>query len=304
MRGTRRRFLATGALAMTPGLLGTTEAATSARSEKDEGEELPPPLYTLAMNIEIMFPREMPAEERIAEVAACGAKHYAFWNYTNKNVEAMLEAQEKHGLTCVSITGAPKTGWTTGLTQTGEEAAYLDDFEGACEVAQRFGAENLITFVGRVQPDIPWETQRAQIIAGLKKAGPIAEKYGVYLTLEPLNGVESPQMTMITARDAFDFAAEADHPHVKVDFDIYHRQLGEGNVTNMLVEGFEAGHIQFIEVGDVPGRKEPGTGESNYQFLFNRLRQLGYSGAIGMEHGTSQTPQYAWDTVRRLAGLD
>jgi hydroxypyruvate isomerase len=294
--------LATGAVVTSPLLLRSSKAAAGVREEVME-EEPPPPRYTLAMNIEIMFPGEMPLERRIAEVAGCGARHYGFWDYPARNLDAMLEAQHKHGLTCVSMTGAPKTGRSTGLTKSGEEAAFLDDFEGACDVARRFGAENLITFVGLVQPDIPWETQRAQIIAGLKKAGPIAEKHGVYLTLEPLNRVESPQMSMITARDAFDFAAEAGHPRVKVDFDIYHRQLGEGNVTSMLTEGLQAGLIHFVEVGAVPGRKEPGTGELDYRFVFDRLRRLGYSGAIGMEHGTTRTPRYAWDAVRRIAGL-
>ncbi len=110
-------------------------------------------------------------------------------------------------------------------------------------------------------------------------------------------------MNMLTSREAFDFAAEADHPHVKVDYDMYHRQLGEGNVTPLLEEGLKKGLIRFVEVGDVPGRKEPGTGEMNYASIFRVLRRLGYAGAIGMEHGTTKTPQHAWDVVRRMAGL-
>jgi hydroxypyruvate isomerase len=255
------------------------------------------------MNLELMFPRELPYERRVEEAARCGAKHYGFWGYEGKNLDAMLDAQHKHGLTCVSLTGAPRTGWGSGLTKTGEEAAFLDDFEAACQVAKRFGAENLITFVGRRQPDIPWETQKAQVVAGLKKAGAVAEAYGVYLTLEPLNRVESPQMTMVTSAEAYEFAAGADHPRVKVDFDIYHRQLGEGNVTPTLEEGLAKGYVRFVEVGDVPGRKEPGTGDLNYVYVFNRLRRLGYAGAIGMEHGTTRTPQHAWDVVRAMAGL-
>ncbi|MEO6807890.1 MAG: TIM barrel protein [Isosphaeraceae bacterium] len=295
MAGTRRHFLAAGAMA--PLVLSAKGAVAEAV------DDLPPPRYQLAMNLEIMFPGGTPYQDRLEQAAACGAKHYGFWSYQGKDLDAMLDVQEKRGMTCVSITGNPKTGWNTGLTKTGEESKFLDDFEAACQVAQRFKAENLITFVGAVQKDIPWETQRAQIIAGLKKAGPIAEKYGVYLVLEPLNRVESPQMTMLTARDAFDYAAEAGHPRIKVDFDIYHRQLGEGNVLNMLGEGLKKGYVRFVEVGDVPGRKEPGTGETNYVNIFNFLRKVGYSGAVGMEHGTTKTPQYAWDVVRRMAGL-
>lgn len=300
MRGTRRQFLATGAAASA--IAGLSGRPTDAALLVDEGD-LPPPRYVLAMNLELMFPGDMPYERRVEEAARCGAKHYGFWGYEGKNLDAMLEAQHKHGLTCVSISGAPKTGWGSGLTKTGEEAAFLDDFEAACQVAKRFGAENLITFVGRRQPDIPWETQKAQVVAGLKKAGDVAEAYGVYLTLEPLNRVESPQMTMLTSAEAYEFAAGADHPRVKVDFDIYHRQLGEGNVTPTLEEGLAKGYVRFVEVGDVPGRKEPGTGDLNYVYVFNRLRRLGYAGAIGMEHGTTRTPQHAWDVVRAMAGL-
>lgn len=298
MAVTRRSLLKAAALA--PWM---SQIARGAAAEQAE-ETLPPPRYQLAMNLEIMFPAKMPYEDRIVAAAHCGAKHYGFWNYSGKNMDRMLEAQQAHGMTCVSITGAPRTGWGSGLTKTGQEQAFLDDFADACRVANRFGAENLITFVGKIQPDIPPETQHAQIIAGLKKAGEIAKEHKVYLTLEPLSRVESPQMTMVTSADAFRYATEAGHAHVKVDFDIYHRQLGEGNVLNTMADGLKRGLIQFIEVGDVPGRKEPGSGESNYINIFRLLRRVGYAGAIGMEHGTTKTPQHAWDTVRTMAGLD
>ena len=296
MKASRRQFLASGVA--TPLLL----AGPSARAAEAE-DQLPEPKYQLAMNLELMFPGGTPYEERMEQAARCGAKHYAFWGPAGKNLDAMLEVHYRLGMTCVSIAGSPKTGWTTGLTRPGAEGAFLEDFEAICGVAQRFGAENLVTFVGARQPDVPWEAQRANVVAGLKRAGDIAMGHGVYLTLEPLNRVESPQMSMLLAREAFDFAAEVGHPHVKVDYDLYHRQLGEGNVAAGLEEGLARGLVRFVEVGDVPGRKEPGSGEMNYAFLFRRLRELGYSGAIGMEHGTTKTPQHAWDQVRKLAGL-
>ena len=110
-------------------------------------------------------------------------------------------------------------------------------------------------------------------------------------------------MSMLTAKEAFDYAAGSEHPHIKVDYDMYHRQLGEGNVINNLKLGLEKGHIRFLEIGDVPGRKEPGSGETNYVNIFKILRQIGYSGYIGMEHGTTQTPKYAWDVTRKIAGF-
>ena len=304
MLNARRRFLKGAILAPCLPILGSRAIlAAGAELEAERPDDLPPPRYRLAMNLEIMFPGSMPHDERISAAAACGAKHYGFWGHPGKNLDKMLEAQQRHQMTCVSISGNPKTGWSSGLTEPGKEQAFLDDFEETCQVAKRFGAENLITFVGKARTDVPPEKQLEQIVQGLRKAGAIAEKYGVYLTLEPLNRVESPQMTMLTSADAFRYAAETNHPHVKVDFDIYHRQLGEGNVLNTLADGLKRGLIHFIEVGDVPGRKEPGSGESNYPAIFRYLRKVGYAGAIGMEHGSTQTPRHAWNAVREMAGL-
>lgn len=302
MEATRRRFLT---------LVAASAVATPASivpehvlaSEFPEEDTLPDAKFTLAINLEIMFPGSMSYPDRIEQVAKCGAKHYAFWSGPEQDFDKMLDVARKHGLKCVSITGNPKTGWYTGLTKTGEEAAFLDDFEHRCQVANKFGCDNLITFVGAMQKDIPADVQRAQIVAGLKKAGDIAQKYNVYLTLEPLNRVESPQMSMLTSAEAFDYVVAADHPHIKVDYDMYHRQLGEGNVINNLELGLAKGYIRFLEIGDVPGRKEPGSGETNYVNIFKVLRQIGYAGYIGMEHGTTRTPQYAWDVTRKIAGV-
>ena len=297
---TRRQLI--GASLALP-FLSFAERAEAEEVLKLEDEALPPPKFTLAINLEIMFPGSMPYDERIELSAKAGAKHYAFWSPEEKNHDAMRKMQDKHKLTCVSITGNPKTGWTTGLTQTGEEQKFLDDFEHRCKVANLFGVQNLITFVGAVQKDIPQEVQDAQIIAGLKKAGAIAERYDVYLTLEPLNRVESPQMSMITSYDAYRYAMSASHPRIKVDYDMYHRQLGEGNVIQRMETGLKEGHVRFLEVGDVPGRKEAGSGEMNYANIFKFLRKVGYSGFIGMEHGTTKTPKYAWEVTRKLAGF-
>ena len=185
---------------------------------------------------------------------------------------------------CASIAGSGRIGWTTGLTATGHEKEFLDYFSKAVVGATKVGAPSLITFVGARVDTIPWKSQYKQIIAGLRKAGDIAGEAGVYLALEPLNRVESPEMSVLTAQDGFKIVREVAHPYVKLDFDMYHLQLSEGNLTNNLREGLEEGLIKFVEVGDVPGRFEPGTGEVNYTHIFNVLREVGYDGYIGMEH--------------------
>ena len=259
------------------------------------------PDYTVSVNIEIMFPREMPRSKRMEAAASQGMKAFSFWNVTLDEEKDMLAVQKRTGLRCASIAGSGRIGWTTGLTKTGFETAYLDIITQNCEVAKRFGGPDLIVFVGEVQKDIPWEIQYQQIIGGLRKAGDIAQKYDVYICLEPLNHVESPQMSVLTAEDGFKIVAEVNHPRVKLDFDMYHLQLSEGNLINNLRHGLAKGWIHLVQIGDVPGRKEPGTGEINYANMFRTLREAKYSGYVDMEHGTTSTPEHAIDTVKQLA---
>ena len=110
-------------------------------------------------------------------------------------------------------------------------------------------------------------------------------------------------MSVLTAKHGFKIIEEVNHPHVRLDFDMYHLQLSEGNIINNLRQGLRKGWIKFVEVGDVPGRKEPGTGEMNYDNIFKVLREENYADFIGMEHGTSSTPEHAMAVVKKVAGL-
>ncbi len=288
-----RRTLLRGS-ALLPALASKAHSGQAGLSE-------PAPAYTVSVNIEIMFPRDMPRSKRMEAVASKGMNAFSFWSVTADEERDMLAVQKRTGLKCASIAGSGRIGWTTGLTKTGFEAAYLDIITQNCELAKRFGGPDLIVFAGEVQKDIPWETQYAQIVRGLRKAGDIAQKYDVYVCLEPLNHVESPQMSVLTAEDGFKIVSEVNHPHVKLDFDMYHLQLGEGNLTNNLRLGLAKGWIHLVQIGDVPGRKEPGTGEVNYANMFRALREAKYSGYVDMEHGTTSTPEHAIDTVNQLA---
>jgi hydroxypyruvate isomerase len=243
----------------------------------------------------------MPRDKRMEVVAAQGMRAYSFWTASDAEQEAMLKVQARTGLKCASIVGSGKVGRGTGLTRPGFEKDYLDAIEENSRISKRFGGPDLIIFVGEVQKDIPASVQYKGIVEGLKKAGDIAAKYGCYLTLEALNRVESPNMSVLTARENFQIIEEVAHPHVRTDFDMYHLQLSEGNITNNLKLGLQKGWIRLVQIGEVPGRREPGTGETDYAHIFRVLRAAGYSGYVDMEHGTSSTPERAIDVVRKLS---
>jgi hydroxypyruvate isomerase len=261
-----------------------------------------PPPYTLSINIEIMFPRAMPRPERMEVVAAQGFKAYSFWNTTEEEQEAMLKVQEQTGLKCASITGPGRTGSSTGLTAPGKEKAYLDDITAKVKMASRFGGPQPIIFVGRNQPDVASEQQRSQIVSGLKKAGDIAAERGITLVVEPLSTANGQtRMALDTASVALPAIDEVGHPHVKICFDMYHLQLMEGNITSHLRQGIAKGLIGLVQMGEVPGRLEPGTGEIDYAYMMRILRQLNYKGYFDTEMGTSTTPEAAMRLARKMS---
>ena len=260
------------------------------------------PPYTLSINIEIMFPRSMPRPERMKIVAAQGFTAYSFWNTTEEEQDAMLKVQEQTGLKCASITGPGSSVSSTGLTTPGKEKVFLDDMTARVKMASRFGGPLPIIFVGRNQPDVPWEQQRSQIVSGLKKAGDIAAERGITLVVEPLSTANGQtRMALDTAAVAFPVIEEVSHRHVKICFDMYHLQLMEGNITNHLREGLSKDLIGLVQIGEVPGRKEPGTGEIDYAYMMRVLRELKYSGYLDTEMGTTTTPEAAMKLAGKMS---
>jgi hydroxypyruvate isomerase len=264
---------------------------------------LAPPPYTLSVNIEIMFRAlNLSKADRIRAVAANGFKAYSFWTGQPAERKAMAKAQQETGLKCVSIVGTGAAGGTTGFTRPGAQDALLAEFRERVAIAREFGTPDLISFVGQLQTDVPWNVQRAGIVEGLKRAGDIAAAGNVTIIVEPLS-VEpgQPRRALDRAIDCFPVIQEVNHPNIKVCFDLYHLQRTEGNLVVNLRTGLEKKLIKLVQIGDNPGRLEPGTGEINYAFIFKELRRLNWTGYVDTEMGTSTTPEHAMDVARKLS---
>jgi hydroxypyruvate isomerase len=260
------------------------------------------PPYTLSINIEIMFPRAMPRPDRIKAVVDQGFKAYSFWNTAEAEQDAMLKVQQAAGIKCIGITGPGNSVSSTGLTKPGAQQTFLDDMAARAKMAKKFGGAQSIIFVGKVQPDVPWETQRSQIVAGLKQTGDIAKEQGITFIVEPLSvSPGQTRMALDTAAVAFPVVEEVAHPNIKVCFDMYHLQLMEGNITTHLRQGISKGLIGLVQIGEVPGRKEPGTGEIDYAYMMRVLRELKWSGYVDTEMGTTTTPEAAMQLTRKMS---
>lgn len=116
----------------------------------------------------------------------------------------------------------------------------------------------------------------------LERIGELGAAAGVTFCVENLNTiVDHPGVPLARAKDTLALVEGVGHPNVKMMLDLYHAQIGEGNLVELVRRCGDA--IGEIQVADVPGRCEPGSGEIHYPAVANALREMGYTGTVGME---------------------
>jgi hydroxypyruvate isomerase len=125
----------------------------------------------------------------------------------------------------------------------------------------------------------------------------LAEEEGVTFTLENLNlPVDHPGVPFGRAEDTLALVSAVNHPRLRLNLDLYHAQIGEGNLIELCRKSLP--WIGEIQVADVPGRCEPGTGEVNWHNIAKALKVMGYSGPVGMEAFASGDADAALEAFR------
>jgi hydroxypyruvate isomerase len=173
---------------------------------------------------------------------------------------------------------------TTGNAESRE--AFLTEVRESVDVAKRVNATWMTVVPGHVDRRLDMDYQTANVVESLKRACDILEPHGLVMVLEPLNTLrDHPGQFLREIPQAYLVCKAVGSPSCKILFDVYHQQITEGNlIPNMDLAWDE---IAYIQTGDNPGRREPGTGEINYRNVFRHLHRKGYTGIIGMEHGNS-----------------
>jgi hydroxypyruvate isomerase len=180
--------------------------------------------------------------------------------------------------------------WTEPNLTTGDEAKreqFLTEVRASVDVAKRVNATWMTVVPGHVDMSLDLDFQTANLVETLKRAAAILEPHGLVMVLEPLNTLRNhPGQFLTRIPQAYLICKAVGSPACKILFDIYHQQITEGN----LIPNFDAAwdEVAYIQVGDNPGRNEPGTGEINYRNVFRHIHAKGFAGIVGMEHGNSR----------------
>ncbi|MFM6938912.1 MAG: hydroxypyruvate isomerase family protein [Aquirufa sp.] len=209
----------------------------------------------------------------------------------NEMMEKPVELQEKIGATLgrlgmdmgVFVIKFPgffdKSHMTTG------DKTWTDMFLKSCreavETSKRVNAKWATVVPGNFTRNLPMGIQTGNVIEVLKRGAEILEPHKLTMVLEPLS--DNPDLFLRHSDQSYMICKAVDSPACKILFDMYHMQRNEGNmIKNMDLCWSE---IAYLQIGDNPGRKEPGTGEVNYANIFEHLRKKNYQGVLGMEHG-------------------
>ena len=180
----------------------------------------------------------------------------------------------------------PLDGLSFASNDPDDRRALMRMIEDAGEVARRVGAARSTLLSGRILESVPWEYQTANVIENLKYAGDVAERYGLVLGLEPINSREWTGTFVTTVPHAHLIVQAVDHPNVRMIYDTYHAQIETGGIIEHMDAAWES--IDYVQIADAPGRNEPGTGEMNYRRILQHLKDKGYRGMVGIEHGNSK----------------
>jgi len=251
--------------------------------------------YRLAVSAEMVFV-DLPFEERVRRIADRGFE-VEIWDWTKKDIETLA----KTGATFSSM-----TGYITGtladpdgaeeLLRTAEQSLRVAD-ELDCPRLNVHGTglddKGLPVIPSAVVTPSMWLTA-AKTLTRLAELG---ERAGRVFTLENLNtAVDHPGTPFARAADTLALVESVDSPHLRMNLDLYHAQIGEGNLVQLVERALP--YVGEIQVADVPGRCEPGTGEINYPAVAAALERLGYTGVVGLEGWASDDPVQALERFR------
>jgi hydroxypyruvate isomerase len=235
-----------------------------------------------AANLTMMF-NEWEFLDRFAAAADAGFRAVEFLFPYAWEPDEIAERLTSHGLT-QALFNLPPGAWEAGergLAALPERAA---DFRNSVATALRYaaatGVERLHVMSGNADSNDP--KARAAYEDSLRYAVDEIGAQGLDVVIEPINRRDMPAFFLNDFGYAAELIGRLGLPRLKLQYDIYHRQILHGDVVKSLEAMMPIiGHVQ---VASVPARNEPGTGELNDDYVFRRLDDLGYAGYVGCEY--------------------
>lgn len=238
----------------------------------------------LAANLSMMF-NEVPFLDRFAAAAKAGFKGVEFLFPYEHPAPEIAKRLADNGLT-LALFNMPAGDWAGGerglASLPGREQAYRAGVAQALDYAAALGTKLVHVMAGIPPAGTPAVTAAATYANNLAWAAERAHAAGVRLAIEPINHRDMPGFHLNTMQQAADVIAALGAARIGLQFDVYHCQITEGDVTKRMERFLPI--IAHMQIADVPARHEPGTGELGWPYIFRRIDELGYGGWVGCEY--------------------
>ncbi|MBB1604361.1 2-oxo-tetronate isomerase [Variovorax sp. UMC13] len=243
-----------------------------------------------AANLSMLYP-ELDFLDRFEAAAQDGFQgvEYLFpYAYPAAEIAARLKS---NGLQQV-LFNAPPGDWEAGerglACLPGREAAFREGIARALDYAAALDCPRVHVMAGLLPAGMARETAKATYVANLRWAAAEAEKAGVDLLMEPINTRDIPGFFLNRQDEAHAIVEAIGSPRLKVQFDLYHCQIVEGDVAMKIRQYLPTGRVGHLQIAGVPERHEPDVGEMNYSYLFGVIdavsAQSGWEGWVGCEY--------------------
>ncbi len=251
-------------------------------------------------NITMLF-KEVEFPERFERAARYGFKAVEFLFPYEWDKAELQERLDSNGLDVV-LHNLPAGQWAAGERGLACLAERVNEFQAslglAIEYAQALKCPRLNCLAGIPPVTQSPEQSMETLTRNVRYAAEETQKAGIELLVEALNSHDVPGYCLSSTRHMLDVIKAVDHPNVLMQYDIYHMQIMEGNLIRTMSENIEKiGHMQLA---DVPGRHEPGTGEINFENLFRAIDEMGYTGWIGCEYNPAGGTEDSLGWVRQF----
>lgn len=265
-----------------------------------------------AANLSLMY-TELPFLARFAAAAKDGFRAVEYLFPYAYPPEELAEYLDKNSLKQV-LFNAPPGGsdrhemagaWDGGMRGTlcipGEEDSFRNGVWEALRYAQVLGCPRIHVMSGLIPEGAVRYALRSTVLSNLRWAAQAAADVGVEIVIEPINGRDMPGYYLQRQDHAHSLVQTVAAPNLKVQMDLYHCQITEGDVATKLKQYLPTGRVAHIQIAGVPERHEPDIGELNYAYLFSLIDSLPYEGWVGCEYRPRRNTSEGLGWMQKLA---
>jgi len=250
-------------------------------------------------NLSMLF-KEVDFLDRFERAALAGFKGVEFLFPYEWDKKELKDRLNTHGLEVV-LHNLPAGQWSAGerglACLPDRVSEFRDGVALAIQYATALRCPRLNCLAGIPPVTLSEEEKRRTLVSNVRYAAEETQKAGIVLMVEALNSHDMPGFCLNNTSQVLELLKAVGHSNLHIQYDIYHMQIMEGNLIGTISQNID--RIAHIQLADVPGRHEPGTGEIHFDNLFRAIDEMGYHGWIGCEYNPTGPTEASLGWVKR-----